>query len=82
MSPPVAAGGQMRNKLLNDYDPRLQQVMRINGMMQSEAIGFTSQIKGLAARYDEAYTRANAAITQLAKDADVLMIEEDDSTEE
>ena len=66
---------KMREKLLDDYDPRLQQVMRINGMMQAEAIGFTSQVKGMAVRYDEAYTRANSIITQLAKEVDVALIE-------
>jgi hypothetical protein len=71
---------QMRAKLLDDYDPRLQQVMRINGMMQAEAIGFTSQVKGIAARYDEAYARANNIISQLAKEADVLLIEDDENS--
>lgn len=68
---------RMREKLLDEHDSRLQQVLSINGMMMAEAIGFTSQVKGLAARYDAAYSKANELVAQIAADAgvDVKMLE-------
>ena len=67
---------QMRKKLGNDYDPRLMEVMNVNSMMVNESIGFVSGVKGLAARYDEAYRRANKIILDLAKDAGVELLDD------
>lgn len=67
---------QMRDKLMNDNDPRLMEVMNINSMMVNESIGFVSGVKGLAARYDEAYKRANRIILNLAQEMGVEMIED------
>lgn len=61
----------MREKLLDEHDYRLQQVLSINSLMTTEAIGFTSQVKGLAARYDAAYSKAQELVAQLAADAGV-----------
>ena len=67
---------QMRKKLGNDYDPRLMEVMNINSLMVNESIGFVSGVKGLAARYDEAYRRANKIILNIAQDAGIELIED------
>lgn len=71
----------MRGKLLDEHDSRLQQVLSVNSMMMTEAIGFTSQVKGLVRRYDAAYSKANEIVTQLAHDVgiDVALLETDDA---
>ena len=66
----------MRKKLMNDYDPRLQEVVSINGYMMGESIGFVSGVKGLATRYDTAYKRAHKLVSELAEDAGVALIED------
>jgi hypothetical protein len=73
---------QVREKLMDDYDPTVQAVVRITGLMQAEAIGFTSKVRGEAARYNAAYERAMSTMQQLAQEAHVDLLIEDQSDED